>query len=330
MNTEESLWISSYIFYDPQKIDFLLLKGVYPFVMDLNNNFFFIRYRANGSHIRLRIKAKNHDDKITIKRNLTSYFDGWFKKFPSEREEPEYVKAGKYYWYPNNSIHYVEYVPEIDRYGGNLGIHIAEEHFEFSSKTVLELLDQTADLNYNKKLAFSLILNSFFAVGLGFSRNEAAMFFRILFNVWLPLSFRTKDALKLDEKSDKKFREETLALFKAKFESQKSLIIPKIKDAWFYSNNSAEISNSLIKKWIHNTKIVKKKYNKLYINNKVKIPKLYKYTSKLFDKKELEHYTIDLWLIYQSFVHMTNNRLGLTTRDEPYINFVLYKSIELL
>lgn len=36
------------------------------------------------------------------------------------------------------------------------------------------------------------------------------------------------------------------------------------------------------------------------------------------------------WLIYDSYVHMTNNRSGVLNRDEGYLGYLMAKSVELL
>lgn len=38
--------------------------------------------------------------------------------------------------------------------------------------------------------------------------------------------------------------------------------------------------------------------------------------------------TDKLWYIYESLIHMTNNRLGITNSDEAYLAYLIYKTIQ--
>ncbi|MGB5931124.1 MAG: lantibiotic dehydratase C-terminal domain-containing protein, partial [Cyclobacteriaceae bacterium] len=45
---------------------------------------------------------------------------------------------------------------------------------------------------------------------------------------------------------------------------------------------------------------------------------------------EYDQYTFDRWRIYDSYVHMTNNRLGIQNRDEAYLAYLIKKCLDIM
>ena len=108
-------WLSVYIYYEGN-LDIVLCKLIKPFLNEVLNKYikhcFFIRYYENGSHIRLRLKGylSTLDNSVwPILENMANdFFSNSIKQNKSA-----YLKIDPY-------------IPEFDRYGGEIGIEIAE------------------------------------------------------------------------------------------------------------------------------------------------------------------------------------------------------------
>ena len=168
MNVEKQ-WLSAHIFYHEEH-DRLITEAISPLLEKLMGNkwikkYFFIRYWEGGPHIRLRVlvsgdqvkgvksiiekdlgtyllksPAKKSIDKSTLMILMKPY-----QNFESKTQES--IKV-----YPNNSIEFIEYIPEYDRYGGKTGIEFAEYFFHYSSEFNIELLKKLKSSKKDRKI----------------------------------------------------------------------------------------------------------------------------------------------------------------------------------
>ena len=113
MNSSDQTWLAAYLFYAEFR-EVFLIKGVQFFacsVMEKNlaEQFFFIRFWERGPHIRLCFKSEKKHPESKVKQ--------------SQRDEPEQIKQlpEDQHWFPNNSVIFIPYEPEIERYGGPIG-----------------------------------------------------------------------------------------------------------------------------------------------------------------------------------------------------------------
>jgi hypothetical protein len=163
-------WLAMHIFYTSNPNP-LLLECLAPLVGQLRERglierFFFIRYWLEGPHTRFRVKPVRPADVPEIRRLVESAVDGYLRRRPAvyevdlgltaemykqlflteyseEQWQARYGETGEIPLRHNNSYAYIEYVPEYDRYGGPAGIELAEWHFECSSEMVLRLIGTT-------------------------------------------------------------------------------------------------------------------------------------------------------------------------------------------
>ncbi|CAN5762950.1 thiopeptide-type bacteriocin biosynthesis protein [soil metagenome] len=333
MSESNISWISCHLFYSHDKLDFILKKGVQPLVILLKNKgliekFFFIRYRKFGPHIRLRLKLHYPDNRDSVKQEIKVYFKNFFKEYPSYRPIPKNVANGKYFWYPNNSLQFIDYTQEIDRYGGKKGVLIAEDHFEYSSEIILYLLKEDAPKSYEQTISASLLINLSFSFGIGLDKVQAAQFFKLLYNLWMPLSFRMEGGFEVDNDLKKKLSERNIALFSESFEKERNKLLI-IKEWWSKFQNNFELLPPKIQKWINDCGNINKKYKSTILNKDIKIPKRFKHeVSEHFSTEEIKGLDFNFWYIYQSLIHMNNNRTGLRNRDEPYVNYLIHMSLK--
>lgn len=163
-------WMALHIFYAGNPAP-LLSQCVAPLVRDLRRRglifrYFFIRYWMEGPHTRLRLRPARAEYAPEVRRLAEAAIEDYLRRRPAvysvdsemtadlyrqmfvaeygEREwDARYGPDGKMPVRENNSYAYMEYEPEYDRYGGPAGIDLAEWHFEKSSDMVLRLLDTT-------------------------------------------------------------------------------------------------------------------------------------------------------------------------------------------
>lgn len=197
----------------------------------------------------------------------------------------------------------VEYIPEIARYGGEKAILVAEQQFNFSSTTVLGILTTNlTSWDYNLAIGFAIKLHVNFAKGIGLSTEAATAFFRTIFYQWLSLA---SAKLKIDT-------QELINAIDRSFLKQKAKILASVKEIWEDNNphqwreQNSEVLNKLLVLHVSNDLICPPDINSLFSDDQTK----------------------SLWGIFDSFCHMTNNRLGILNQDESYIYYVIYRSFK--
>ena len=126
--TTESSWISGHLYFDGDLFgddaDRILLQEMAPALEAWQEqgwlaHFFFIRYYAQGSHIRLRVRPRSDSAGQTLRTRMQDLVDG---------------SAGF------SQLQWQDYEPEVERYGGPNGLRISEQHFVAQSHTALALL----------------------------------------------------------------------------------------------------------------------------------------------------------------------------------------------
>ena len=116
-------WLSIH-FYPLETENVFLTRAVKPFLEQYiwprqGARAFFIRYEdEKGRHIRLRLRGEADWIEETLRPALAGWFEG----------RGEQVQAG--------------YKPETERFGGAVGLALAEEYFHVSTRVVLERLNR--------------------------------------------------------------------------------------------------------------------------------------------------------------------------------------------
>ncbi|WP_327391781.1 thiopeptide-type bacteriocin biosynthesis protein [Streptomyces sp. NBC_01186] len=161
-------WLSAHVYYSADR-DSLLSDCVRPLFARLRgeglaDGCYFLRYWLEGTHVRLRIRPVS----LTAVPALTSIVEeevgAYLRRCPSSTDpavQPSDAQYREHFllefseaqWNarygpgttrmprrPDNSLAYLGYEPELERYGGSAGVAIAEWHAEHSSDLVLGLL----------------------------------------------------------------------------------------------------------------------------------------------------------------------------------------------
>lgn len=312
-------WLSAHLYHEGDMHTFLL-QAVQPFLEnELGkvgiDSYFFIRYWEKGSHIRLRIPYYEIAQGKKIRSVLIRYFKDYFEDHPSQRGIDYDIKAYADWqnWYPNDSIQLKEYVPETSRYGGKFAIRISERQFFYSSRAVLNALPDLTSYDQLIGTAIQFHISLFHACGMGSA--EAPLFFGRIYENWFFAAFKLNDKTQAMVKE----RAEAEMIFKREFQAQGSVITPFIKAFWQLLENPKNLEGTWIPSWLKGMKEVAQeleaaqKRSSWYPSNPATKPK---------DTKRKQQ----LWPVLESYVHMTNNRLGILNKDEPFIAYFIKES----
>jgi len=321
-------WLAAYL-YRGEPWEKFLIETVKPFVDKTMENrwadrFFFVRYWERGPHIRLRFKGNAETLEKQVKPQLDSYFPEYFREHPSQRITPENIEEfpPEQQWFPNDSVQYIDYEPEIERYGGPAGILIAERQFEASSRAVFAVIEESGDWDYDRALGAAIQLHLGFAFALGMDLVETGEFFTQISRTWFSRAYGyTTDTPKDEIKERQKI---TLNAFDENFQRQKPTLVPYHQTLWSAFTEEVEFEQEWLNQWLENMTAVKNELITAQEQNTLVIPQWFKPET---GKKTPEHRR-KLWTIFESYVHMTNNRLGILNRDEAYLGYLIKESLK--
>ncbi|MFF4244800.1 lantibiotic dehydratase C-terminal domain-containing protein [Streptomyces sp. NPDC001822] len=158
-------WIALHVFYaaSPQP---MLVNCVRPLVDRLTADgllagHFFINYWLEGPHVRLRLRPARAEAAPEVRRRAEEALTGFLRSRPALYEvDSGFLKDfynalfdiefpggdrdrfmgadGRMNLRPNNSFTYEPYAPEYAKYGGPAGVELAEWHFRHSSDLVID------------------------------------------------------------------------------------------------------------------------------------------------------------------------------------------------
>jgi len=305
-----------------------LVEAVQPFirrVLDKKQaeHYFFIRYWERGPHIRLRFKGDPSRMEAEVKPLLESYFYDYFKPNPSERKDPGYIKnlPEEHRWFPNNTIQYIPYEPEVERYGGPTGIIIAEGQFQVSSDAVLAVIEESENWDYDRALGAAIQLHLGFAFAMGMDLTETTAFYSHISRMWFARSYGYEE--NIPEEELKKRQEITWKAFKENFDKQKETLVPYHETLWDAFTEGIEFEQEWLNRWLTGMAKIRDQLKKVQAEGKLIIPGW-------FNPQPVGNIpgaNRQLWAILESYVHMTNNRLGILNRDEAFLGYLIKESL---
>lgn len=146
---EQVTWVSAHLpvnssLYSEQCDEFLR-SVVFPCVREARatgwvRESFFVRYGEGGSHIRLRLQAAPDCPRDKLEEMIAEAYLQWT------------VSAG----WPRD-LEWKPYTPETLRYGGSLGVRIAERLFDASTTLVMASLSPALSADRGARLAYGLV-----------------------------------------------------------------------------------------------------------------------------------------------------------------------------
>jgi len=321
-------WLAAHLYYAEPWEEFLI-NAVKPYVdtvleKKLAEQFFFVRYWERGPHIRLRFKGKKHILDQKTKPQLESFFLNYFKKNSSRRNEPERTRklTEEQSWFPNNSLQFIPYEPEVERYGGPVGILISEKQFEVSSRAVLSIIKESNNWDYDRALGAAIQLHLSFAFSLGMDLTETTQFYSHIFKIWFSHAYGAEPNISAEE--SKKSQDLALKAFDENFSRQKSILIPYHEKLLNAFEDNTEFEQAWLNSWLQEMTIVGNELRDAQKKRQLIIPDWFNPSPEI----NVPEANQKLWPILESYVHMTNNRLGILNRDEAYLGYLIKRSLE--
>jgi thiopeptide-type bacteriocin biosynthesis protein len=263
-------WYSIH-FFPKEELDIFLVQDYLPFCESeiwpvKGTRTFFLRYQdETGIHLRLRFAGDNE----------------WLQKQLKPALDKKFKKKG----------HYTEvrYEGEQNRFGGERGLALSEEHFHISARVVLARL-RTQNYTYGDALFDAMRLHVGAAFAAGLSQAETAKYFDTLCDEWIKAYFVANE-----HTGEEGLNATVRADFHAVYEPQSTFLKDALQQFW--QSLTEERFDAKQPEWLRWLK-----GNQLIFNE----------MGEDLRSKTLPH-----------LLHLTNNRLGINNQDEAYVLYVL-------
>ncbi|HYH82299.1 MAG TPA: thiopeptide-type bacteriocin biosynthesis protein [Longimicrobium sp.] len=316
---EGTSWLAVHLFFNHPGIytgecDAVVMDITEPFVRRCQregwiDGYFFIRYSEHGPHVRLRLHGKTEVLEGTVWPALqehvrASYPDVSFETpdVPAYAPWPEVPPET-----PLLLTHAarIEYEPETERYGGPEAIRVAERYFEISSDAAFALLRRTSRTERSSRLGKGL-LTMVQLVHVFTGDRAAAVRWATQYNLGY-----LRGVAREEEQ-----REAWLGAFDSGYSSQSETLGAYVEEVWSRMEEGEELSEAL----------------DLYRDGLLEVRGHFR---ELFEAGRLGRAdgTFAEWEaavmgICSSYLHMMNNRLGITIQEESYLAYLVTRTLQ--
>lgn len=310
----EGGWLSVHI-YSGLAPDVIVKHAVHPLVTELLNTrrierFFFVRYFDRGPHVRLRLQVSDGQGDEGVKALIANHLSFFFAGHPSADEKTI-----------NNSEHlrdcflYIKYEPELARYGGPQGVLLAEQQFGFSSKASLAVVSGGEHSAYDSRVAAAVLMHASFLLQLDFEDLICSKVLKCISTVWasyaLSSGVRTMPTARMSE-------EHLFELFEGAFCRQRHRFECLIGDLRMIISGDADVKQAWLKTWIEDISHFAPVFHAI-------VPRLEIVAGQPHGECFETLLLAQKSTLVDSYIHMTNNRLGIQNKDEAYIAYILYR-----
>ena len=297
MQLKNKPWVSTHIFHKNTiysiESDRIILEVVKPFVekycdVKTVKKYFFIRYSHSGPHVRFRaqLNDKNRVDefKFTISEFINKYYP-WELKVESTNN------------FENDTIYkFIEYEPEVERYGGISGMKISEDYFYYSSRIVIKLLGLIKNGDKSERLGKGLFVMLMLLFVFTDSKEKALAIMANYSSGYLRLISRDKS------------RENYLKnIYQTGYEKQKNNLNELVINIWGALERGNEFDDE-ISEYYNMLLSIKKSLNKKVDEGILRQ-----------GENKFKNYDDILKIILPSYIHMMNNRMGISMPEEAYL-----------
>ncbi len=316
-------WLKVCLYYS-EPLDEFLAKAVKPYTDVISRAgivemFYFERNHAPRPHICLYFKGNTYILEHLLKPNLHEHFQQYLESHPSptlypyhspDTDESSKNATGIFFQYSKRQ-------PMFEGYTSS----VCEEQFQASSLFILKLLrDKTEDWTFWDMFNTAIRLHLSLAYAIGMKLEEAQQFFQFLFDDWQSQYRNTTSASANIQSS-----EDTRGLFQKDFDHHKMDFVSYHAALWELFKNYRQVEDEAFIDWVHsNTRIaVELQLAPDSGGLGLSINPVVGFLSG--DPKQPS-----LWNIYSIFIRQTSNRLGIQSKIEGYLYFVISKSLQLL
>ncbi|HEY8956163.1 thiopeptide-type bacteriocin biosynthesis protein [Chitinophaga sp.] len=290
MNGTTGNWISIHVGIEGDMNIFLenILMPLLEGITDKYDRYFFIRYFDPSPHIRIRILPA---EGINFDVLATEVAGSLHHTMRGNSEQQGFSLL---------SITNVEYEPEVERYGGPVAIGIAERHFMMSSNLVLSLLRSQDNWVYADSLGSAIRIHLAFLQTINLSTEVKTALVSKVHEGWLAHFLYLCPGVE---------REVILTAFNKAYEKQRDVLMANMGVLSAASDmDLREEPLFWMAGWVEHIKIVDRQLSDLFSEEE--------------EKEEM------IAGIYESYMHMTNNRLGINNIDESFIAYILLNLFE--
>nr|WP_164976781.1 thiopeptide-type bacteriocin biosynthesis protein [Chryseobacterium sp. CH21] len=190
-----------------------------------------------------------------------------------------------------------QYIPETERYGNSETIMYAEDQFYASSRFVLHQLTENTSLTASERYSFAMNTHLAFFKGMKLSQEYTLQLCDEFVESWLPIP-ASSDSHEQDENKKNLF-----AVFQQQFDLYKDSLYQNAINFWNLPDTSKD---PFTLQFMETNREVSQKY---------------------IDSNLPAEAVTEALL---SFIHMTNNRIGIVNAEESYLLFLVRQTINLI
>lgn len=329
-------WIAFHVFYASDSNP-IIVEAVRPLVAELRreeliSGWFFIKYWMEGPHLRIRFRPSGeHARPIVAARARTAleeflerrpalydtdidglgdlYKQMYVAEYGEESWEQRYGPDGEMPFRPNNSVAELPYEPELERYGGEGGMTIAQWHFEHSSDVVAKLFAGSNTHVRPVLLGLAAQLSLMTAYTFLGSDEKVRRFFSRYRNFW---------ETSYQERSD-----DYHGSFDKSFELTRDTLLERIdRIKHLTGTGETEAVSEMERDWLAHCEQLRTKVLDASSRGALTFPARSDRASGPIDDPEAL-----ATVLLSSYIHMTNNRLGVAILDEIYLSYLIERGL---
>ncbi|HET7231557.1 MAG TPA: thiopeptide-type bacteriocin biosynthesis protein [Longimicrobium sp.] len=317
---EGSEWLAVHLFFNHPGIytgecDGVVMELALPFVRRCQeegwiDGHFFIRYSEHGPHVRLRLHGRTDVLEGTVWPALQEHVRAAYPNVSFEKPDtPQYgmpaeVPEGT----PLEVTHAarIEYEPETDRYGGEQGVRVAERFFEVSSEAAYALLLRTSRTERSSRLGKGLLtMVQLVHVFTGGDREMGVRWAQQYNLGYLRGVAREEEQ-----------RDAWLGAFDSGYSSQSETLGAYVEEVWSRMGEGEPLSDAL----------------DLYSEGLLEVRG---HLKDVFDagtlgraEEPFTEWSSAVMGVCSSYLHMMNNRLGITIQEESYLAYLITRTLQ--
>ncbi|WP_329285511.1 lantibiotic dehydratase C-terminal domain-containing protein [Streptomyces sp. NBC_01455] len=329
-------WLAVHVFYAASPRP-LLLQCVKPLVDDLTEEgllagYFFINYWLEGPHLRLRLRPRRAADAPVVRERAHAALAAFLRERPAlyevkagflaelyetlftleytEDQRAEFLGPdGRMRLRPNNSFEDRPYEPEYGKYGGPGGVALAEWHFQHSSDLVVEA---ARGMNLHLRTVLLGLSAQLMMVmsGTFLKDDEALLAFLDRYHAFWDRAFNGTNYTTA-QGYDRAYTEMGASLPER---------FRRIRDA--VAQGGQDRLPAFLRGWAEHCTELRDRAEELTLRGEL--------TFRAWDGSRDIRPTDPahaLPMLLSPYLHMTNNRLSMTIRDEAFLSYVLARAL---
>jgi hypothetical protein len=284
------------------------------------DQFFFIRYAEGGYHLRLRLKGEAACLDGPVRAYLEEEITHFFARHGlPDGSEGLPLSSGRLR--DDGWLRYARYEPEYTKYGGDEGMRLAEAHFQVSSRLSFQVLQAEADSRIDRA-QFALELMDILLSLFGATAHEKAFLLKGYTGYWLALAPPDQQAAMVASMEEN---------YRQKKDKLAGRFAPGRPGALEASWRQRVATPTLFDEWRQHLGAHLQQIKMLEMTGRLNSPissHVNQHQSLLQQAPTINATPTVALLILPNYLHMLNNRLGLTPLQEVQLTHLLYRSLE--